>query len=229
MKKFRVSVLAVGLVGLLAVTGCGPTSSTASTATPPAATTVTPAATPTPTPTPTPTAPALIATSIVISGRSLTVLAAGPTVLADIPFTTDGASAAAQLTSVLGASPTTTTVVASTCRRSGTNYTWGALELQGSGFVTMAPPALFTVSATGGLASAGVTVLGPGQVKVGMPAAGVSAALPSAPSAPDGFGNTIFTLEKVGGAGADTTGVLGVVTAGALARIVSSIYIFGDC
>jgi hypothetical protein len=152
-------------------------------------------------------------------------LAAGPTVLADIPFTTDGATAAAQVGAALNASPVTTTVPPGICSREGQRYTWGDFILVGAGDITMAPGSVFSVHAKGATASPGVAVYGPGHVQVGMSDADVLAAIPTA--VPSGG---IASLETVSGAGTpNEIGVVGYIDGGSLKSIGSPLYLFGDC
>lgn len=223
MKKIRFSRVAVGLLGLALLSGCASEPAPGSTATPSAAAASTPAVTATPTPTPTPVAPS--ASSIVISGHSVTVLAAGPTVLADIPFTTDGPTAVAQLSIALNANPVTTDVPAGTCSRGGQRFTWGGFIVAGAGDITKAPSSVFSVHALGASASPGVAVFGPGHVQVGMSAADILAAIPTA--VPSGG---IASLETVSGGGTpDEIGVAGFIDGGSLKSISSLVYINGDC
>jgi hypothetical protein len=168
------------------------------------------------------------ASSIVISGSAITVLG-GSTVIATIPYSTDGATASGQLTTALGAGPALTVVAEATCTRAGTNYDWGGFQLVGSGDATRAPGSIFTVTASSTVASPGVSIVGPGGVHVGTTEADLMAALPSATFTDDGFGNNLYNLESTGGSGPDATGVLGIVTGGALIYIVSPVYISGDC
>jgi hypothetical protein len=161
----------------------------------------------------------------VISGHSVTVLATGSTVLADIPFTTDGPTAVAQLSLALNANPVTTAVAAGTCTREGQKYTWGDFILVGSGDIIKAPDSLFSVQALGSTASPGVAVYGPAHVQVGMSAADVLAAIPTAVPSGD-----LASLETVSGAGTpDEIGVVGFISGGTLKSIGSQLYIHGDC
>ncbi len=160
-----------------------------------------------------------------ISGHSITVLDAASTVLADIPFTTDGPTAVAQLSLALNANPVTTDVPAGTCSREGQRFTWGGFILVGSGDITKAPDSVFSVHALGATASPGVAVFGPGHVQVGMSAADILAALPTA--VPSGG---IASLETVSGGGTpDEIGVAGFIDGGSLKSISSLVYINGDC
>jgi hypothetical protein len=223
MKKIRVSLLAAGLVGLVVLSGCTGGPAPVSTGTPSASATSAATATPTPTPTPTPVAPA--ATAIVISGYSITVLAAGSTVLADIPFTTDGPTAVAQLSLALNANPVTTDVAAGTCSRVGQRFAWGDFIIVGAGDITKSPDSLFSAHALGATASPGVAVYGPGHVQVGMSEADVLAAIPTA--VPSGG---IAALETVSGGGTpNEIGVVGYLDGGSLKSIGSQLYLFGDC
>jgi hypothetical protein len=219
MTKIRVSLTAAMIVAVAALAGCTVSPAPGSTVTPSASETVAPTATPTPPPV------APTATSIVISGHSVTVLAAGSTVLADIPFTVDGPTAVAQLSLALNANPVTTDVAAGTCSREGQKFTWGGFILAGAGDITKAPDSLFSVHAIGATASPGVAVYGPAQVQVGMSQADVLAAIPTA--VPSGG---IAALETVSGAGTpDEIGVVGYIDGGSLKSIGSQLYLFGDC
>lgn len=206
---------------LAVLTACTPTPAPTPSAT--AAASPTASASVTPTPTPTPVAP--VAASVVISAASLRVLDAGGATIIDLPFTGNGDAAATALAQALAATPVATPVAAGNCARAGTSYDFGGLVVEGSGTITMAPPAAFSARATTATTAGGVAIVGPAGVQAGQPFADVVAAIPSA----DDIDTTLLVLENSGGSGPDVTGVLGYVNGGVLSVIGSPVYIFGDC
>jgi hypothetical protein len=217
------ALFTVSVATLLALSGCTPpvTDPTPT----PSATGSTATATPTPTPTPTPTVAAPVPTTITVSATSITVLDETSATIVDIPFTTGGDAAAAQLAEALGTTPATSASGSGSCRREGTIYDFGGFELDGAGTITMAPPAAFSVRVSAPSTSAGVAVRGPAGVQVGQSADEVIAAIPSA----DDVDSHILILEFLGGSGPDITGVEGYNDGGTLTGIFSPVYIFGDC
>lgn len=224
MTATRSLTTALAVVALLALSGCTPATPTPS-ATPSSAM---PSAIATPTPTPTPVAP--VAASVVVTATSISVLDAASTVIVDIPFTTNGDTAADQLAVALGATPVETVRTGTNCARAGTEYDFGGLRIDGAGTITTAPPAVFSVHVDTAATATGVAIAGPAGVQVGKALADVVAAIPAATPTDGGFGNTYLNLDSLGGVGGpDEIGMLGVVTGGVLVTMLSPVYIFGDC
>lgn len=183
-----------------------------------------------PTPEATEEAPAPVAAAnIVISAFDIKVFDADVNTLVTIPFTTDGVTAANQLTEALGETPIVTEIAQTNCRRAGSEYAWGDLVLVSAGSITMAPGASFTVGATGATTASGVDVETTNGWHVGVPLANILAALPGAITDDNGAGWVRVELEHAGGAGFDTTGVLAVAQDGTVTNIASPVYTFGDC
>ncbi len=217
---------ALAVVALLALSGCTPGTPTPS-ATPSSAT---PAAIATPTPTPTPTPVAPVAASVVVTATSISVLDAASTVIVDIPYTSNGDTAADQLAVALGATPVETVRSGGSCARPGTEYDFGGLKVDGAGTITMYPPAIFSVHVTSSTTAAGVSILGPSGVQVGMAATDVVAAIPSSAPSVGTLVDNLLNLQSLGGVGGpDEAGVSGLINGGTLVNMTSPVYIFGDC
>lgn len=220
-------VLAVLLLGAAGLTACGP-GGAGGEATP------TSAASATPSPTSTAAtvgdeAPAPAAL-IEIGGTQLTIAAADGSGIAAIPFSTDGASAVAQLTSALGAEPTTSTRAANYCQPETVVYTWGELDLHVPGYVTKDPGAIFTVQANGPATAEGVPIRSAG-IGVGSTMAEV-AVVPGVYTFDDSFGGVTAQLDRISGAGPDdpnATGALAYLSAGIVTNLISPVYFYGDC
>jgi hypothetical protein len=213
----------------VALSGCFPTGGT-STPSPVASESTTATAEATPTPDPTVAAP--VPTTLVISAANITVLDETSAVIITIPYTTAGFEAADQLSAALGTVPSSSSNGGGNCQRAGTSYDFGGFKLEGAGTITMAPPAVFSVNATGSATATGVLIKGPANVTVGTPLADVLAAIPGATATDMGFGNSFLDMELTADSpttGFDQTGVLGVVNGGALTQISAPVYIFGDC
>jgi hypothetical protein len=218
-----VSLIAV--LSVLALSACFP-------GTPVATPTIaaSPSATVAPEPEVTEEAPAPVAAAnIVISATGLTVFDDAVLTLASIPYTMNAVTAANQLTAALGETPVITEIAQTGCRRAGSEYAWGDLVLVTAGDITMAPGAVFTVSAKGETTAGGVIVETTNGWHVGVPVANVIAALPGVPMDDNGSGFVRIELEHASGTGADTAGVLAVGQDGTISGIHSPVYTFGDC
>ncbi len=215
----------IAVLSVLALSACFP-------GTP--APTLTPVAPPSesaaPAPDVTEAAPApVVAANVVISATSVTVFDAGVNTLVSVPFTTDGVTAANQLTAALGETPTVAAIAGSGCRRAGSEFKWGGLTLISAGAITMAPGAVFSVVTDGATTGSGINIETTNGWHVGVPVADVIAALPGAVMDDNGAGWIRIALENSGGAGPDVTGVLAVSKDGPIINISSPVYIFGDC
>ena len=172
-----------------------------------------------------------VATSLIISGSGVAVLDETATVMVDIPFTTDGATAAAELAVALGAEPTETAMEGSPfCRLPYTEYNWGGFVLQSDRDIedTGTPPAGFIAIAEEAI-TAGVAVYGPHNLQVGATLAEVLAADPGGVSRDYGNGLVYVALDVTGGSGVDVTGTQGIVSDEVLTVMLSPVYVFGDC
>lgn len=170
-----------------------------------------------------------VATSLIISGSGVAVLDETATVMVDIPFTTDGATAAAELAVALGAEPTETAMAGSPdCRWPYTEYNWGGFVLESDIEDTGTPPAGFKAVAEGAI-TAGVAVYGPHNLQVGATLAEVLAADPGGVSRDYGGGFVAVALDVTGGSGVDVTGTQGLVFDEVLTVMSSPEFVFGDC
>ncbi len=71
-----------------------------------------------------------VASRILVTGSGVSVLTDTGEVLVDLPFSTDGATAAAELTLVVGADPVVSTQAGdSECVDAGTTYDWGSFQI----------------------------------------------------------------------------------------------------
>ena len=225
MTVTRSATIAIAAMALFVLTGCTPGTPTPSSS--PTSVTPTPTAD-SPTPTPTPETP--VAATVTVSSTSVTVLDAASVVIVDIPFTTAGDVAAAQLAAALGATPSEAERATGNCARPGTEFDFGGLQVDEAGTITMAPPAVFSVYVTAATTAGGVAITGPGGVQVGMAATDVVAAIPSAAPSIGDLVDNLLNLQSLSGAGsADETGVAGLINSGILVSMSSPVYIFGDC
>ncbi len=168
------------------------------------------------------------ATTLVITGQSVSVLDETSAVIVELPYTSDGVAAATSLAAALGVDPTATAVGGTNCSRPGTLYDWGGFELHSAGVITMAPDASFSVLADAAT-TVGISVEGPHGLQVGATTADILAADPAMLNYDYGFGITMFALDIRSGVGFDTVVTQGAVQGGALVGIQSPVFILGDC
>lgn len=83
-------------------------------------------------PTPTPGVTEIVAPVpqvILVSSHSVTVTSADGATVADIPYSTDVASATSQISAILGSAPALSTIAATSCDPETTVYDWGGFQL----------------------------------------------------------------------------------------------------
>ncbi|MEO8094554.1 MAG: hypothetical protein ABI632_06440 [Pseudolysinimonas sp.] len=223
-------LLAVSLLAVVGLTACVPAAPT------PTPTKTSVAATPKPaksaTPTPTPSV-APVAARVQIDGTSITVMAADNSVILDVPFTTDPATAAAQLTSAIGAEPAVTTTANGLCAVDTTHYAWGGLWINVPGGFAAAPGATFIASVRDATTSNGLPVGMPSGQGVGAATTDVLAANPGVPVEGEPAGDSVVYFDVLSGHplgdmdsfyGAEALAIGGVITS-----LVSPIHYYYDC
>lgn len=219
----------IAVLSVLALSACFTGTPTATPTVPPTAA-ASPSETVAPEPEATEEAPLQVAAAnVVISATGVTVFDSDVLTLASIPYTMNAITAANLLTESLGETPVITEIAQTNCRRAGSEYAWGDLVLVTAGTITMAPGAIFTVSATGATTGGGVVVETTNGWHVGVPVANVIAALPGVPMDDNGAGWVRIELEHASGTGFDSAGVLAVGQDGTITGIHSPVYTFGDC
>jgi hypothetical protein len=180
---------AVAVVTAVALTGCdrGPSSPGADPTVRP------PAGTPTATPTPSedPLAPAFIG----ITSQGVDVGANNESQLIAIPFSTDIATAAAQLSSVIGVEPTVTPIAETSCAPATATYDWGGLELFTTVPFNEPGGGVFVARATAAETHGGLALVGPYNQSVGTPLADVLANVPGSVSGDRGEGHIEAVLD----------------------------------
>ncbi|MEP6478018.1 MAG: hypothetical protein ABJB03_01400 [Rhodoglobus sp.] len=219
----------VAALVILALAGCAPGAPSDD---PTVADKPTPTKTTTAKPTPTPT-PAVHVSSIVVDGDSISVNISEGGVLVDIPFTTDPATASAQLGEAIGLPAVVTSVAGTSCSADTTIYGFGGIDLRSPGGFSASPGAQFVSITLGATTTNGIAVTIPSGHGVGAAEADVLAANASAPTSD--FGGGIFLLDydvKSGSPGTDPDnffGALAIFRDGALHQISSPIRYEYDC
>ncbi len=188
MRRSLFGLAAVAVVAAIALTGCDrPASSPiADPVRPPASTPVA-----TPTPTEDPLAPAFI----VITAHGVEVGARNESQLIAIPFSTDIATAAAQLSHTIGVEPTVTPVAATGCAPATATYDWGGLV-----FYTTVPfnepgGGVFVAAASAVETRGGLALLAPSNQSVGTALADVLTNVPGSLSGDRGEGHIEAVLD----------------------------------
>lgn len=223
------SIVAISTM-LLALTACDsgtiflpPVPTTSATAMP----TSSPSSTPTPTPT-----PVAAAASVIVDGDSVSVIDSGGALMVDIPFSTDPATAVAQLNSAIGLDGVPTTLPATGCFHQRPQATWGGLSFIWGDDWQRAPGSLFLASVKGPESASGVPITIPSGQKVGSSQADTLAGNPSAHV--DDFGawiNLHYDIKSgVSGGNPDTYyGAGAVIEGGVLKSFASPIHFNYDC
>lgn len=168
---------------LLGLTACGPTPS-GPTPGPSTSASALPSGTPTVAPT-----PVVSPAAVIVDRDSVSVVDAGSTVIIDIPFSTDPATAVSQLNDAIDLVGTSSTLPAASCFHERQKMTWGGLSFIWGDDWQRAPGALFLASVSGPESASGIAVTIPSGQSVGSSGPGVLAANPSAHY--DDFGSWI--------------------------------------
>ncbi len=188
----------MSVVAMISLTIGGMTACTPPPAPPVADPTVAPApATETAQPTAEPE-PGANVSSIVIDGDSVSVNISEGGQLIDIPFTTDPATAATQLSDAIGLQPITTTTPSAACGGDLQKVTWGAISFY-SPYATAPGGAQFYAQADSKTTSNGKTVAMLSGQWVGSDGAATIAANSSAPLIDFGGGIQILAYDVKGG------------------------------
>lgn len=200
-----------------------------------------PTGTPTPVPTPTPTAtaapeqpvaPVVLATSVVITSRSVTAYAADGSTLASLGFDeTDHAGAAARFAVALGAEPavSTTGAIGTGCDADQTVYDFGGFLLRSPGYVGAIGP--IEVEVKSAATASGVPITTVGGVGVGTTRAAFDTAVGGATDLSSYSGRDWVGFDRVNpdAADADAIGSIARFDAGVLAQWNGPRYLYGDC
>jgi hypothetical protein len=181
---------------------------------------------------PTPTADPVNISSIVIDGDSVYVTVTEGGILVDIPFTTEPAVAAAQLSEAIGLEPITTVSPADLCDPELTRTTWGGITFI-SPYASAPPGAQFWAIADAKQTGNGITVAMLGGQWIGYDGSDTVAAYPGA-ELDMGFPNTSVLAYDVKSGTADGDpdnfyGGLAVVENDVLTSFSSPIHYWYDC
>ena len=168
--RFICAIAGISLV----LTGCAssaPAPSDGGTSAATATRTAEPTATPTPVP-----VPDTVAARILVTGSTVSVLNEAGDVLQDVPFSTDGATAAALLSAAIGVEPAVST--GSTCNVENVAfYTWGSFSIH-SPIEYAEPGDLYSIFVDGPATSNGLTLEAAPHVVIGDTIAELLAAAP---------------------------------------------------
>ncbi|MEO7349676.1 MAG: hypothetical protein ABIW32_07455 [Terrimesophilobacter sp.] len=211
---------------LLALTACDP-ATIVSTPAPTASATAMPTSPPTPTPT-----PAAVPASVIVDGDSVSVIDSAGALMIDIPFSTNPATAVAQLNGALGVDGVSTTLPATGCFHQRPQATWGGLSFIWGDDWQRAPGAQFLASVLGPESTSGVEVTIPSGQMVGSSQADTLAGNPGAHV--DDFGAWIslhYDIKSgVSGGNPDTYyGAYALIDGGVLKSFASPIHYDYDC
>ncbi len=121
------------------------------------------------TPSATPAAPTPAA--IVVTSTSVSVVSTVGATLVDLPYTSDGPTAVAQLAAAIGADPVVSAVEESDCVRPTTSYDWGSFKINSPAQGASHHGALFNIETPRGARTSGLPVELPDGASVGDPAA----------------------------------------------------------
>jgi hypothetical protein len=113
----------------------------------------------------------IVAGQIIVSSTTLRVESTTGAVMAEIPFTTDPATALAQFTDAIAAAPTVSTVPESDCQPAATFNDWGGLRLTTPSYYPTLGGGTFWVSAKSVSTPNGIPIVIAGTGGVGTPLA----------------------------------------------------------
>ena len=228
MKLTRVAALAlVALISAASLTACdsspvepGPTSpETASPASPDPTTSSTPD-------------PSTVADVITISGSGVGVIAINSELIVQIPFTTDGAAAAALLSEAIGVEPVVAEFsgTGSGCDADYRTYDWSGLQFRSPGHITTPVGQLFNAIVTAQETSGGVELATVSHQHIGTVTADFVSAVGGVAN-DDGSGTTYiyFDRQNPGDSDFDAWGAFAVASGGVVYSITSPLYFYGDC
>ncbi len=236
MNLTRVAALAaVVLISAASLTACSlPSSEPTPTPTAAAATadpTPEPSTEPTPTSEPAPD-PSTIADFIVISGSGVGVVAMDSSSLVQIPYSTDGATAAALLAAAIGVDPVVADVAATGggCSGNYRTYEWGGLQFRSPGAITTPGGQSFNATVTATATPGGLELTTVSSQRIGALASDFAAAVGSVVNE-DGSGTSYiyFDRQNPDAPDYDAWGALGLATGGVVAKIIAPLYFYGDC
>lgn len=224
------TVAAVVLLSVTFLTACDPGGPVPEPTSPP----VSESATPTPTSTPTPTAdPSAIADFIVVNGSGVGVGAINSFSIVQIPYTTDGATAAGLLSDAIGVEPAISTVPSTggSCSRDATIYDWGGLAFRVPGAITTPGGQQFNAIVSAPETTGGLDLETAHGQRVGSLVDDFMGIVPGADLQDLGGGYVFiyFDRQNPSESEADAWGAIAKVESGAVARIDAPLYYYGDC
>ncbi len=228
MKLTRVATLAViALISAASLSACGPTPITPA----PTSSMAAPPASPDPSSSPTPD-PSTVAGFIVISGSGVGVGAINSASIVQIPFTTDGATAAALLSEAIGVEPVVAdfTGTSSGCSADYRTYDWGGLQFRSPGHITTPGGQLFNAIVTAQETSSGLELATTYLQHIGTATADFATAVRGVAD-DDGSGRThiYFDRQNPDAVEAEAWGAFAVASGGVVTNITSPLYFYGDC
>ncbi|MCU1579544.1 MAG: hypothetical protein JWP19_1748 [Rhodoglobus sp.] len=175
----------------MGLTGCGPGGGAGGSPTVVPPVVERPTAAVSPSPTPSGPVPAFV----VISAHGVGVGDSDSRQIADVPFTTDLARAAAQLTTAMGTAPTVIPVPATPCQAATSIYDWGGLQITFDPYMTDIGDTQFVATVTATHTAAGLELDGPYNQTVGMSLADVLSHVPGSVSGDRGEGHIEALLD----------------------------------
>ena len=213
------SAVVLSVIAFAGLTGCGPGGGAGGSPTvvPPVVERPTPAASPSPT--------GPVPAFIVVTAHGVGVGDSDSRQIADVLFTTDLTTAAAQLTAAIGTAPTVIPVPATSCQAATSIYDWGGLQITFDPYMTDIGGTQFVATVTATRTTGGLDLGGPYNQAVGMSLTDVLARVPGSVSGDRGEGHIEALLDP------QDDGVWGVVmtfTAGLADGFrAPAVYIFG--
>ena len=181
-------VLALSVICVAALAGCGPGPGSGGSPTlePPVVEHPSAAVTPEPT--------GPVPAFIVLSAHSVSVGDSDSRQIADVPFTTDLTTAAAELTAAIGTAPTVTPVPATSCEAATAIYDWGGLQIAYDSY-TIVGGSQFVATVTATHTTGGLELDAPYNQTVGMTLTDVLAHVPGSVSGDRGEGSIEALLD----------------------------------
>ncbi|WP_309619865.1 hypothetical protein [Salinibacterium sp.] len=228
MMKFRIALPVAGILVILGLAGCLP-SSPQSLPTPLTATAAevsTPTASPDPMPTVTPDP--VVTAALIVDADSIAVVGSGGSAQADILFTTPVATAVEQLSNFLGADPIVADVPQrGECSAAHTTFDWEGLRLQGA---DQPRGSEFEISVRAPATVGGVSL----QFSDGLQVGSSVSDLIASPSVQSSYSSNIYYFDVRGdltdnSAGSDPYGGSVAIEAGAVLVFSAPRYYFYGC
>ncbi|MDP3208831.1 MAG: hypothetical protein Q8M65_06755 [Rhodoglobus sp.] len=229
MKLTRLATLAaMVMISAASLTACdpgGPIEPTPSAS----ASAATPTATATATPTPD---PSTVAAFIVVNGSGVGVGAINSASIVQIPYTTDGATAAALLSDAIGVTPVVADTLGSGsgCSSDYRTYDWGGLQFRSPGEITTPGGQMFNAIVTAPATTGGLELATANFQHVGMPTADFATGVAGTIREDfPGHAFVYFDRQNPDAYEYDAWGAFASSEGGAISRIIAPLYFYGDC